>query len=95
MPQKQILGHLHRVLRTVSTDTHQAVGRGHRSHVADHEEELHSHLLVADHSLVVAADHIHQVVHIGLVVADHNHPAHCTYKTRSSAIAEKPRDAGL
>jgi len=39
--------------------------------------------VVADSPVVVAAAHMHQVVHIDSVAADHNHPAHCTYNTKN------------
>ena len=68
---------------------YQAVGQVHHNHVADHEEEHHSRLLVADnlvadHSLVVVVPvvHTHQAVHIDLVVADHNCPKQCTHKIK-------------
>jgi len=64
---------------------YQVVAQEHHNLVAAHEEELHSHLLVADnlvadHSLVVVvpAAHIHQAVHIDLVVADHSCPTQYT-----------------
>jgi len=41
--------------------------------------------VVADSPEEVAAAHMHRVVHIDSEVADHNHPAHCTYKTKTTA----------
>ena len=41
--------------------------------------------VVADSPVLVAAAHMHRVVHIDSEAADHNHPAHCTYKTKTTA----------